>query len=321
MRPAPSSQRIAQVVIRQLQYLTALAREKHFGRAAAACHVSQPTLSAAIRQLEEDLGVPIVERGQRFKGLTAEGRRVLEWAQRILADCDALRQDLSQLRDGLTGRLRLGVIPAALPAVSLVTAPFCAAHPGVSVTILSQSSIEIQRALDAFEIDIGMTYLDNEPLINVRTEPLYRERYILLTSAAGPFARRKTLSWAEAAAVPLCLLTPDMQNRRILNGIFRSVNRAPQPAIETNSVLALCSHVRDGHWSSVMPHTFLHVFGVPADMRAIPLVEPAPTHEIGLVIADREPAPPIAQALMQAVRKRKLQAILDKAVARPSVRR
>jgi DNA-binding transcriptional LysR family regulator len=166
-----------------------------------------------------------------------------------------------------------------------------------------------------------MTYLDNEPLINVRTEPLYRERYILLTSAAGPFARRKTLSWAEAAAVPLCLLTPDMQNRRILNGIFRSVNRAPQPAIETNSVLALCSHVRDGHWSSVMPHTFLHVFGVPADMRAIPLVEPAPTHEIGLVIADREPAPPIAQALMQAVRKRKLQAILDKAVARPSARR
>ena len=84
--------------------------------------------------------------------------------------------------------------------------------------------------------------------------------------------------------------------------------------------IAQAMHVRDGHWSSVMPHTFLHVFGVPADMRAIPLVDPAPTHEIGLVIADREPAPPIAQALMQAVRKRKLQAILDKAVARPLAR-
>ena len=302
------------MVIKQLKYLTALAREKHFGRAAAACHVSQPTLSAAIRQLEEDLGVPIVERGQRFKGLTAEGKRVLDWAHRILADCDALQQDLSQARDGLTGRLRLGAIPAALPAVSLVTAPFCAAHPRVSITILSQSSIEIQRALDAFEIDIGMTYLDNEPLINVRTEPLYRERYILLTAATGPFAKRRTLRWAEAATVPLCLLTPDMQNRRILNAVFRSVNCAPAPAIETNSVLTLCSHVRDGHWSSVMPHTFLHVFGVPAGMRAIPLVDPAPTHEIGLAIADREPAPPIAHALMQAARKQKLQAILDKPV-------
>jgi DNA-binding transcriptional LysR family regulator len=302
------------MVIKQLKYFTALAREKHFGRAAAACHVSQPTLSAAIRQLEEDLGVPIVERGQRFKGLTVEGKRVLEWAHRILADCDALQQDLSRARDGLAGRLRLGVIPAALPAVSLVTAPFCATHPGVSITILSQSSIEIQRALDAFEIDIGMTYLDNEPLINVRTQPLYRERYILLTAATGPFAKRKTLRWAEAAAVPLCLLTPDMQNRRILDAVFRSVNCAPAPAIETNSVLTLCSHVRDGHWSSVMPHTFLHVFGVPAGMRAIPLVEPAPTHEIGLAIADREPAPPIARALMQAARKQKLQAILDKPV-------
>jgi DNA-binding transcriptional LysR family regulator len=303
------------MVIKQLKYLTALAREKHFGRAAASCHVSQPTLSAAIRQLEEDLGVPIVERGQRFKGLTAEGKRVIEWAHRILADCDALHQDLSEARDGLAGRLRLGVIPAALPAVSLVTAPFCAGHPGVSITILSQSSIEIQRALDAFEIDIGMTYLDNEPLINVRTESLYRERYILLTSAAGSFAKRKTLTWAEAATVPLCLLTPDMQNRRILNAIFRSVNCAPKPAIETNSVLTLCSHVRDGHWSSVMPHTFLHVFGVPQGMRAIPLVDPAPTHEIGLVIADREPSPPIARALMLAARKQKLQAILDKAVS------
>jgi DNA-binding transcriptional LysR family regulator len=309
------------VVIKQLQYLTALAREKHFGRAAASCNVSQPTLSAAIRQLEEDLGVPIVERGQRFKDLTPEGKRVLDWAHRILADCDALHQDLSQLRDGLAGGLRMGVIPAALPAVSLVTAPFCAEHPGVTITILSQSSIEIQRALDAFEIDIGMTYLDNEPLINVRTESLYRERYVLLTSASGPFASRKAVRWAEAATVPLCLLTPDMQNRRILNAIFRSVNCAPKPAIETNSVLALCSHVRDGAWSSVMPHTFLHVFGVPEDMRAVPLVEPSPTHEIGLAIADRDPAPPIARALMQAARKRKLQAVLDQAVGRRSVRR
>jgi len=309
------------MVIKQLKYLTALAREKHFGRAAAACHVSQPTLSAAIRQLEEDLGVPIVERGQRFKGLTAEGKRVLEWAHRILADCDALQQDLSQARHGLTGRLRLGAIPAALPAVSLVTAPFCAAHPGVSITILSQTSIEIQRCLDAFEIDIGMTYLDNEPLINVRTEPLYRERYILLTAATGPFAKRQTLRWAEAAAVPLCLLTPDMQNRRILDGIFRSVNRVPSPAIETNSVLTLCSHVRDGHWSSVVPHTFLHVFGVPAGMRAIPLVQPEPTHVIGLAIADREPAPPIAQALLLAARKQKLQAIVDRPAGKRHARR
>jgi DNA-binding transcriptional LysR family regulator len=302
------------MIIKQLVYLTALAREKHFGRAAATCHVSQPTLSAAISQLEEELGVPIVERGQRFKGLTPEGQRVLEWAHRIIADCEALGQDISEMRDGLTGRLRMGVIPAVLPAISLVTTPFCARHPKVSVTVLSQSSIEIQRCLDAFEIDIGVTYLDNEPLINVRTQPLYRERYIFLTAADSPFAKRKALPWAEAATVPLCLLTPDMQNRRIINGIFRSVNRTPNPAIETNSVLTLCSHVRDGPWSSVMPHTFLHLFGVLAGMCAIPLIDPQPTHEIGLVIADREPAPPLARALMESAARLNLQAQLDLAV-------
>jgi DNA-binding transcriptional LysR family regulator len=302
------------VIIRQLQYLMALAREKHFGRAAAACHVSQPSLSAAIRQLEEELGVPIVERGQRFKGLTPEGQRVLEWAHRIIADVEALSQDVSEMRDGLTGRLRMGVIPAALPAISLVTTPFCARHPKVSVTVLSQSSIEIQRCLDAFEIDIGVTYLDNEPLINVRTQPLYRERYIFLTAADSPFAARQMLSWADAATVPLCLLTPDMQNRRIINGIFRSVNRTPNTAIETNSVLTLCSHVRDGPWSSVVPHTFLHLFGVPAGMCAIPLIDPQPAHEIGLVIADREPAPPLARALMETATHLDLQSQLDQVV-------
>ena len=73
------------VLLRELEYLAALARERHFGRAAAACHVSQPSLSAAVRRLEHDLGVSIVQRGRRFAGLTPEGERVLLWAHRILA--------------------------------------------------------------------------------------------------------------------------------------------------------------------------------------------------------------------------------------------
>lgn len=87
------------MLLRELEYLAALARERHFARAAAACHVSQPSLSAAIRRLEHDLGVPIVQRGRRFAGLTPEGERVLRWAHRILADAEALRQDLSAMRD------------------------------------------------------------------------------------------------------------------------------------------------------------------------------------------------------------------------------
>jgi len=98
------------MVLRQLEYLAALAREKHFGRAAEACHVSQPTLSAAIRLLEDDLGAPIVERGHRYVGLTPQGQVALDHAHRVLAEIENLRHELDEIDKGLTGRLRIGAI-------------------------------------------------------------------------------------------------------------------------------------------------------------------------------------------------------------------
>src|SRR5450432_1069054 len=163
------------MVLRQLEYFIALAREKHFGRAAEACHVSQPTLSAAIRQLEEDLGAPLIERGHKFHGLTSQGRAALEHAHRILAEADIMRHGLKEMDKGLSGRLRIGAIPTALPIVSHLTGPFHARYPNVSVTVLSQTSQEIQRGIDDFELDAGLTYLDNEPLENVLTRPIYLE--------------------------------------------------------------------------------------------------------------------------------------------------
>ncbi|HEY8033888.1 MAG TPA: LysR family transcriptional regulator [Methylocella sp.] len=167
--------------IRHLSYFVTLAREKHFARAAEACHISQPTLSAAIRKLEEDLEFRLVVRGHRFLGLTAEGERVLAWAQQILNDYDGLRIDLAGLRCGLTGSLRLGIIPAAMPLVSCLTARFSSAHPAATVEVTSMTSRAIQKGLDAFELDAGVTYLDNEPLEHVRRVPLYNERYVFVT--------------------------------------------------------------------------------------------------------------------------------------------
>jgi DNA-binding transcriptional LysR family regulator len=129
------------MVIRHLQYLTALARERHFARAAAACNVTQPTLSAGIKQLEESLGVLIAERGQRYLGLTGEGERVLAWAQRVLVDYDGLRQELSAMREGLVGRLRIGAIPVTLPIVPLLTAPFNRLHKRTDIPVTSLTSI------------------------------------------------------------------------------------------------------------------------------------------------------------------------------------
>jgi DNA-binding transcriptional LysR family regulator len=285
------------MVLRQLEYLVALAREKHFGRAAEACHVSQPTLSAAIRLLEEDLGAPIVERGHRFVGLTAQGRLAVEHAHRILAETVNLRRGLEEIDKGLTGRLRIGVIPTALPIVSQLTGPFYARYPGVTVAVLSLNSQEIDRGIEAFELDAGLTYLDAEPIERVKAKPVCIEEYMFLTPADGVLADRDQVAWSEAAAAPLCLLTPDMQNRRIVDGIFRSVGAKPVPAVETNSIFNLVSHVSAGRWSAIVPKQLLRFFGVPKGTRAIELVDPLARRTIGLVMSDREPPSPLARNL------------------------
>lgn len=284
--------------LRQLRYLSALARERHFARAAESCHVSQPTLSARIRQLEDELGIAIVRRGQRYQGLTPEGERVLAWARRIISDCDSLIQEASEQVTELTGTLSLGVIPSALPVVPLITKFFLQHYPSVFVEALSLSSIEIQRRIDDFNIDGGITYLDNEPLRHVRRLPLYREGYVLFTPASGPLGQRRQVTWTEAAETPLCLLTPDMQNRRIIDDVFKGVGAAPVPEIETNSMITLYAHVRSGRWSSVMPQAMVDVFGVPDGLAAVPLVEPNHGHDIGLVTSDRDPPTPMARALL-----------------------
>jgi DNA-binding transcriptional LysR family regulator len=285
------------MVLRQLEYLVALAREKHFGRAADACHVSQPTLSAAIRLLEDDLGAPIVERGHRYVGLTPQGQVALEHAHRILAEVENLRRGLEEIDKGLTGRLRIGVIPTALPIVSQLTAPFYARFPGVTVAVISMTSQEIDRGIQEFELDVGLTYLDAEPMAHVRAKPVCVEEYLFLTPASGPLADRTQVTWREASTIPLCLLTPDMQNRRIIDGVFRSVGVKPVAAVETNSIFNLVSHVSAGQWSAIVPRQLLRFFGLPEGTRAIELVEPIAQRTIGLVMSDREPPSPLARNL------------------------
>ncbi len=286
------------MIIRQLIYLDALAREKHFRRAAEACHVSQPTLSAAIVQLEEELGVMIVERGRRFQGFTKEGDVVLAHARRILAEADLMKEEIAELREGVSGRIRLGAIPTALPMIAHITAPFSARYPAVSLTVLSLTSQEIQERIDNFELDVGLTYLDNEPLDRVISKPIYQESYVLLTREDGPFGARDTIAWTEAAELKLCLLTADMQNRRIIDGIFRSVGASPRPVIETNSIFNLVSHAGIEGIASIVSLQLLEFFGIPLGTRALQLVEPDAQRTIGLIVADRQPFAPLARNLL-----------------------
>lgn len=262
------------MLVRQLLYFASLARERHFARAAEACNIAQPTLSAAIRKLEEELQAQLVVRGKRFVGLTLEGERVLVWGRQILSDYESLLQDLTGTQKSLAGTLKLGVIPAAMPSVALVTEVFTAAHPLAQVDIISMTSRAIEHALDAFEIDGDITYLENEPLERVRRTPLYYERFVFIAKRGHSFSERPSVTWREASQERLCLLSEDMQNRRIINRLAQAAGTAVKPVVTSNSFLGLCAHLRHGGWASIVPDTFLYVFGGAPDLFAIDVIEP-----------------------------------------------
>jgi DNA-binding transcriptional LysR family regulator len=285
-------------MIDKLEFLIALAREKNFGKAAEQCGVTQPTFSAGIKQLEDTLGVMLVQRTSRFLGFTAEGERVLDWARTIVADTRAMRQEVRTLKQGLSGHLKIAAIPTALAMVSALTTPYRAKHPNVKFTILSRTSTDVLSMLENLEVDAGLTYIDNEPLGRMRAVPLYLEQYRLLTSADSPLGERDQVTWAEVGRIPLCLLTPDMQNRRIIDSLLHAAGSRPEPTLESNSMIVLFSHVRTGRWASVMPEKLADTLGLTERLRSIPIIEPEAVHQIGLVVPPREPMTPLVSALV-----------------------
>ncbi len=301
-------------MIDKLEFLLALAREKHFGRAAEACGVTQPTLSAGVKQIEEQMGVLLVRRGSRFQGFTPEGERVLEWARRIVGDTRHMHEEISSLRHGLSGRLRIAAIPTALAMVAALTTPYRERHPNVQFTIYSRTSVEILELLENLEVDAGITYVENEPLGRVSMVPLYKEHYRLLTSADAPLGDRNSVTWAEVAQVPLCLLTPDMQNRRIIDRLLKSAGGDSRPTLESDSMILLFSHVRTGRWASVMPAKIAATLGLTDTIRAIPITEPNAVQSIGLVVPKREPMTPTTTALVDEAKR--LALTLDEGAAK-----
>lgn len=277
----------------KLELLLHLAREKHFGRAAETAGVTQPTLSSAVKSLEDQLGVRIVERGSRFRGFTPEGERVLSWARQLTSDARAMRQDVDALRRNLTGELRIGAIPTALPIVSEITVPFRGRCPDVTFKVTSLNSHDILASLENLGIDIGIGYLDSEPLGRFRGIAHYDERYALLVAPDGPFEDRETVTWQEAGRLPLCQLSSDMQNRRLIDRHLREAGAKAHCTLESNSMLVLYAHVRTGGWASIIPVRFAEHLERPGRLRAIPLVEPTVTHVIGLILPDRDTHTPM----------------------------
>lgn len=277
-------------LLASLKYLVALDDHKHFGRAAQACHITQPALSNALRALEQEFGCAIVLRGRSFVGFTLEGRRVLASARRMLQERDQLAQDLLSSADQPAGALRIGVVPTAVPIAARFAATLQARHPGIAPAVLSLSSPEIENGLENLSLDLGLGYTDRLEALGLRlgTVPQYVEHYFLVRRAERPDAAQMPIGapigWAEAAQRPLCLLTPDMHNRTLVDGAFAAAGTPVRPVIETNSILTLALTVLVGEVCSVLPGALVGAVRGYRELEAQPLVAPAMRTPVGFIL-------------------------------------
>jgi DNA-binding transcriptional LysR family regulator len=282
------------VQFRQLEYLVAVAEEKHFARAAAVCSVSQPALSEGIQRLERELGVAIVNRGHRFEGLTPEGELVVAWGRRILAERDGLDADLRSFRGDLSGQLRIAHVPSAMVATSTIVDAFLTAHPLVTATVSADlPATTILERLHDFDLDVGVSYLDDLP-DDCDGVPLYREEFVAVV--AGGLVDRawldRGIEWRELSELPLCLLGPSMRARRLVDRASESAGVTLRPRLEADSVASLHTLVATGGWASVMPMSWLRASRFGDEVRVIPLAAPPESLRLGLVLrhAEFEPA-------------------------------
>ncbi|MCQ0094149.1 LysR family transcriptional regulator [Roseovarius sp. M141] len=286
----------------KLEMFIALAKAKHFGKAAEDLGITQPTLSTGIKNLEGQLGVKLVFRGSKYGGLTPEGHSALEWARRIVGDARQLKDEMRFKKNGLTGQLRVAVIPTALTWAAQLSARFSERNPRVRLTLLSRTSIEILSMIENLDVDAGITYLDNEPTGRVSTEPLYRERYMLICNENSQFAGRMSVGWKELERERLALLTPENQNRRIINRHFQDAGATPDAWIESDSPIVLVANVEKGDWLTILAADIAAFLTQGKALRLIPLSGSTAAPSVGLVAPYREPHTPTLQALLNEAR-------------------
>jgi DNA-binding transcriptional LysR family regulator len=261
--------------------------------------VSQPALSTSIAKLERELSVTLINRGQNFEGLTPEGERLVVWAKRVLAEHDALKAEAAAMRSGISATLRLGTGPTVSTTAALPVAAFCALHPLARVKVCSRlSSTELLRQLRDFELDAAIAHFGPDDQSGLEVVPLYDEQYVLLVSGEQLVSAARTITWAEAAQLPLALLTPDMRFRQFIDKAFASVGAVAAPQVETDSVASLYAHVATGAWASVVPHTWLRAMPVTGAARAIRLVEPDTRAQISMAIHAATPGSVAARAFL-----------------------
>jgi DNA-binding transcriptional LysR family regulator len=289
--------------IKQLIYLCNLERERHFGRAAEASFVSQPTLSMRLKNLEKELGLNLINRGNNFEGFTAEGQRVLNWAREIVAVYQGLKLEVDSLKHGLTGTLRIGVMPQCSLSLAEMLKGVQADNPRLDYRVAELSADQLLDALNSHAVDVGIGFFEmttlNElrfqmqPLEDSGVDVLYHPDHFPHLNGDTP------LALAEAAALPLCLSDSSRYFRRYLDNQFSLAGLVLRPILDSSSIFQLMQGVYVGLGCGLVPHGHLIDAMTPA-LRHRPLAIAPMSRHAALVVAETGRATPLAQHFFDA---------------------
>ncbi|GAA1942777.1 transcriptional regulator CynR [Kitasatospora viridis] len=271
---------MAALELRHLRYLLAVADHGNFTRAAEELHVSQPTLSQQVRQLERTLGVQLLDRSGRTVRLTDAGAVYADHARRALRDLAAAERAVHDVRELTRGHLRLGVTPTFTAyLVGPLAAALHARHPGVGLTLVETTQDRIEAALLADDLDLGIAFAGPHPP-GVAATALFTEALGLVTGLPRAGRAPGPLPVSSLQDEQLALLSGDFATRGHVDDYFARHRVTPRIAVEANSVQALTEIVRRTPLATVLPDAITHDH---PHLTPVPLDPPLPTRTVTLL--------------------------------------
>jgi LysR family cyn operon transcriptional activator len=286
--------------LRHLRYFSAVADTLHFGRAARRVHVSQPTLSQQIRQLEEELGTPLFERARAGVRLTQAGELFRTYASRALEDVNAGLSAVGALRGLATGALRVGYPPSMRGIVVPALAAVLRRHPGLALSAEEAVVRRLERRLADGKLDVGLGYAPAR-LSDLDAEPVFDSRLALVVGRGHALAGAESVGVKLLVEEPFALLSRGLRVRARVDAWFAAMRLAPRVALESNAVATVLAIVRAGLAVTVLPEPRL----ADAERLVVKRLSPAPRSELAALLWRKgAPRPPAAELFAAEVRAR-----------------
>ncbi len=304
------------MTLTELRYIVAVARELHFGRAAEACHVSQPTLSVAIKKLEEELGVKLFERRQHDVSITPIGQRVVEQARVVLEESETIRHLAQEGSNDLKGQLRLGVIYTIGPYLLPKLIPLLHEQaPELTLLIEEHFTEQLTEKLRAGELDVIIISLPfNIP--GLITQPLYREPFVVALPSGHPLTKKKHIDAQELSNETLLLLSAgNCFREQVVNvcpGCVSNYNSGSsiQKTLESSSIETIRHMVGTGAGVTVLPCTSA---GTGANLQGLlefrPFTKPAPYRDVAIAYRKTYPRTRLIELVSDVIRQTSLSGV------------